>query len=105
MSPAPYASTVGAVSRYMTNPGGEHWKTVKMILRYIRGTSDVALCYRGLKFTVRGYKDSDFAGDLNKSKSTTSYVFTLVGEAVSWVSKLQIILALSTTEAKYIAAI
>ena len=39
------AQAVGAVSRYMANPGGEHWITVKRILRYIRGTSDVALCY------------------------------------------------------------
>ena len=76
-----------------------------MILRYIRGTSDVALCYGGLKFAVWGYKDSDFVGDLNKSKSTTSYVFTLAGGAINWVSKQQIVLALSTTEAKFIAAI
>lgn len=48
--------------------------------------------------------DSDFTRDLNKKKSTTKYVFTLVGGAVSWVSKLQTIVALSTTEAEYMAA-
>ena len=48
--------------------------------------------------------DSDFAGDLDKRKSTTSYVFTLAGAAVSWVSKLQTVVALSTTEAEYMAA-
>ncbi|KAH9649806.1 hypothetical protein KPL70_026120 [Citrus sinensis] len=98
------AQAVGAVNRYMANPGGEHWITVKRILRYIRGTSDVALCYGGLEFTVRGYVDSDFAGDLDKRKSTTGYVFTLAGAAVSWVSKLQTVVALSTTEAEYMAA-
>ncbi|KAH9762162.1 Integrase catalytic domain-containing protein [Citrus sinensis] len=98
------AQAVGAVSRYMANPGGEHWIAVKRILRYIRGTSDVALCYGGLEFTVRGYVDSDFAGDLDKRKSTTGYVFTLAGAAVSWISKLQTIVALSTTEAEYMAA-
>ncbi|KAH9754808.1 cysteine-rich receptor-like protein kinase 8 [Citrus sinensis] len=77
------AQAVGAVSRYMANPGGEHWITVKRILRYIRGTSDVALFYGGSEFTVRGYVNSDFAGDLNKRKSTTGYVFTLAGAAVS----------------------
>ena len=71
------AQAVGAVSRYMANPGGEHWIVVKRILRYIRGTSDVALCYRGSEFTISGYADSDFVGDLNKRKSTTGYVFTL----------------------------
>ncbi|KAH9722966.1 Integrase catalytic domain-containing protein [Citrus sinensis] len=77
------AQAVGAVSRYMANPGGEHWITVKRILRYIRGTSDVALCYGGSEFTVRGYVDSDFAGDLDKRKSTTGYVFTLAGATVA----------------------
>ena len=67
----------------MANPSGEHWKTVKRILRYIRGTLNVALCYGGSAFTVRGYVDLDFAGDLDKRKSTTGYVFTLAGGAVS----------------------
>ncbi|KAH9679836.1 hypothetical protein KPL71_026295 [Citrus sinensis] len=98
------AQAVGAVSRYMANPGGEHWIAVKRVLRYIRGTSDVALCYGGSEFTVRGYVDSDFAGDLDKRKSTTGYVFTLAGAAVSWVSKLQTVVALSTTKAEYMAA-
>ncbi|KAH9751503.1 hypothetical protein KPL71_014323 [Citrus sinensis] len=95
---------VGAVSRYMTNPGGEYWIVVKRIMRYIRGTFDVALCYGGSEFTVKGYVDSDFAGDLDKRKSTTGYVFTLAGAAVSWVSKLQTVVALSTIEAEYMAA-
>ncbi|KAH9655417.1 Integrase catalytic domain-containing protein [Citrus sinensis] len=98
------AQAVGAVSRYMANPGGEHWITVKRILRYIRGTSDVALCYGGSEFTVRGYVDSDFARDLDKRKSTIGYVFTLAGATVRWVSKLQIVVALSITEAEYMAA-
>ncbi|KAH9668902.1 Integrase catalytic domain-containing protein [Citrus sinensis] len=122
MSRVPYASTVGSlmfvmictrpdiaqavgtVSRYMANPSGEHWITVKRILRYIRGTSDVALCYVGSEFTVRGYVDSDSAGDVDKRKSNMGYVFTLAGVAVSWVSKLQTIVALSITEAEYMAA-
>ncbi|KAH9706497.1 hypothetical protein KPL70_012225 [Citrus sinensis] len=111
MSRVPYASVVGSLMFAMicTRPDiaqavGAHWITVKRILRYIRGTSDVALCYGGSEFTVRGYVDSDFAGDLDKRKSTTGYVFTLAGAAVSWVSKLQTVVALSTTEAEYMAA-
>ena len=98
------AQAVGAVSRYMADPSREHWEVVKRILRYIKGTLDVALCYGGSDFTVKGYVDSDFASDLNKRKSTSGYVFTLAGKAVSWVSKLQTIVALSTTEAKNMAA-
>ncbi|KAH9755120.1 hypothetical protein KPL71_015668 [Citrus sinensis] len=75
------AQAVGAVSRYMTNPLGEHWIAVKRILGYIKGTSDVALCYGGSEFTVKGYVDSDFAGDLDKMKSTTGYMFSLAGGA------------------------
>ena len=41
------AQVVGAASRYMANPGREHWNTIKRILRYIKGTSDAALCYGG----------------------------------------------------------
>ena len=61
----------------MANPSREHWKVVKKIMGYIRGTSDVVLYYRGSEFTVRGYVDSNFVGDLYKGKSTIGYVFTL----------------------------
>jgi len=63
------AQAVGAASRYMANPGREHWNTIKRILRYIKGTSDAVLCYGGLESTIRGYVDSDFAGDLKKKNS------------------------------------
>ncbi|KAJ6978840.1 hypothetical protein NC653_027111 [Populus alba x Populus x berolinensis] len=97
------AQAVGAASRYMANPSREHWNTIKRILRYIKGTSDAVLCYGGSKFTVRGHIDLDFAGDLEKRKSTTGYVFIIAGGAVSWVSKLQTVIALSTTKAEYMA--
>ena len=82
------AHAVRAVSRYMVNPGKEHWNVMKRILRYIKGISNVALCYGGSDFLGRGYVDSDYAGDLDKSKSTTGYVFALAGEVISWISKL-----------------
>ena len=67
----------------MTNLGKEHWSTVKRVLRYIKVTSNAVLCYGGSDFTVKGYVDSDYAGDLDKSKSTTGYVFTFARGAVS----------------------
>ncbi|GKB59914.1 hypothetical protein Tco_0916100 [Tanacetum coccineum] len=97
------AHVVGVVSRYMAEPGREHWEAVKRILRYIKGTSDVALCFGESDLNVKGYVDSDYAGDLDGSKSTTGYVFTLSGEIVSWVSKLQSIVVMSITEAEYVA--
>ncbi|GJV17358.1 hypothetical protein Tco_1362681 [Tanacetum coccineum] len=96
------AHAVGVVSRYMVEPGREHWEAVKRILRYIKGTSDVALCFGESDLIVKGYVDSDYAGDLDGSKSTIRYVFTLYGRIVSWVSKLQLVVAMSTMEAEYI---
>ena len=54
---------------------------------------------------LRGYVDSDFAGDLDKQRSLTGYIFTLFGCIVSWKAQLQLVVALSTTEAEYIATI
>ena len=95
---------VGVVSRFMANPGEEHWRAVKWVLRYLRGTSDHCISFDGHEGTVCGYVDVDYAGDLDKRRSTTGYVFTLAGGVISWMSKLQETVALSTTEAEYIAA-
>jgi len=62
------------------------------------------LCYDGTDDRLHGYVDSDFAGDVDSQKSTTDYVFTLGSGAVSWVSRLQKIVALSTMEVEYVAA-
>jgi hypothetical protein len=96
---------VGVVSRYMSNPGFNHWSAVKWILRYLAGTRDMELCYTGADIQLRGFVDSDMAGDIDGRKSTTGYVFTLGSAAISWISRLQKIVALSTTEAEYVAAV
>ena len=81
-----------AVSQYMTNLDEKHWNVVKKILRYIKGTSDAGLCYRGSYFTIRDYVDSNFTGDLDNKKSIIGCVFTFVGGAISCVSKLQTVM-------------
>ncbi|KAG8478610.1 hypothetical protein CXB51_028417 [Gossypium anomalum] len=121
MSHVPYSSAVGslmyamvcsrpdlsyavsAVSRYMANPGKEHWKAVQWILRYLRGTTDVCLQFGRTEDGVIGYVDADFAGDLDRRRSLTGYVFTIGGCAISWKATLQTTVALSTTEAEYMA--
>jgi len=95
---------VGVVSRYMANPGKEHWSAVKWVLRYLRGTSSYCITYNKSSEFVCGYVDSDFVGDLDKRRSTSGYVFTLAGGAISWMPKLQNIVTLSTTKAEYIAS-
>ena len=102
------ANAVGMVSRYMANPGKSYWEAVKLILRYLRGTSSHDLVFGGSKAMdckLVGYYDSDYAGDMDRRKSTFGYVFTLGGTAISWRSRLQTVVALSTTEAELIAAV
>ena len=77
---------------------------VKWILRYSRGTTNQALCFGGSNIALQGYVDADMASDRDNRRITTGYVFTVGGTNVSWVSKIQSVVALSTTEAEYIAA-
>jgi len=100
------SQVVSLVSRYMHDPNKGHWQAVKWILRYILGTIDMGLMFVknvSCKQLCVGYVDSDYAGDLDKRRSSTGYVFTLAGGPVSWRSTLQSTVALSTTEAEYMA--
>eukprot|EP00253_Pinus_taeda_P023270 PITA_23270 len=103
------AHAVGVLSGFMSKPGKEHWTAVKRVFRYLRGTSDYGLCYQGRPgldrvLDIHGFVDVDWAGDLDRRRSTSGYVFNLFGGAVSWMSKKQSVVALSTTEAEYLAA-
>ena len=92
------------VSRYMSRPGKQYWEAVKWILRYLRGSTNTCLCFTGESLKLQGYLDADLTGDINSRKSTTGFVFTLGGTAISWASNLQKIVALSTTKAEYVVA-
>ena len=73
---------VGLVSRYQSNPGLAHWEAVKRIFRYLRGTTDLILCYGGGNLRLKGFSDADWAGDRDERKSTSGYVFILGGGAI-----------------------
>ncbi|KAL0416721.1 UNVERIFIED_CONTAM: hypothetical protein Slati_3504000 [Sesamum latifolium] len=64
---------------YQSNPKHDHWVAVKRILRYMKGTSDLALCYHGGSLTQVGYSDADGSADRDKCKSTSGYAFLLGG--------------------------
>ncbi|RVW34206.1 Retrovirus-related Pol polyprotein from transposon TNT 1-94 [Vitis vinifera] len=98
------AYAVGVVSRFLSNPGRHHWEAVKWIMRYLRGTSKLKLTFGSGKPIFVGYTDSDMTGDVDNRRSTSGYLMTFSGGAVSWQSRLQKCVALSTTEAEYIAA-
>uniref|UniRef100_A0AAV1TK68 Uncharacterized protein n=1 Tax=Peronospora matthiolae TaxID=2874970 RepID=A0AAV1TK68_9STRA len=78
------AFSVGYVSRFMENPQEEHWVAVKRIFRYLQGTKMHGICYKpNAKIGFRGYSDADWAGDLADRKSTSGYIFMLLGAPVS----------------------
>ena len=91
------AHAVGFVTRYMNDPGKEHWMVVKWILKYLRGTTSHALCFGGSSTVLQGYVDSDMESEKDIRRSTTRYVFTMGGTTMSWISKLQKVVTLSST--------
>ncbi|KAK1607150.1 hypothetical protein QYE76_030823 [Lolium multiflorum] len=108
MNKIPYASAVGSImyamlctrpdiahavsltSRYQSDPGMEHWTAVKNILKYLKRTKDMFLCYGGdQELVVTSYTDASWNTDPDDSKSQSGYVFILNGAAVSWSSSKQ----------------
>ena len=110
MRQIPYASTVGSlmyamlctrpnicysigmVSRYQSNPRPKHWQAVKHILKNLQRTRDYILVFRSEDLIPIGYTDSAFQSDPDFRKSTSRYVFTLGGGAISWRSIKQSVL-------------
>ena len=98
--------SVGMLSQYMSNPGEEHFRGIKRVLRYLRGTTDFGLEFKAqdnMKINLHGYADADWAGDVSTRKSTTGYLFQIGNGTVSWKTRRQSIVALSSTEAEYVS--
>lgn len=85
------------------DPHIEHWTSAKRILRYLNGTKDFKLHYSKTNQPVTCYVDADWGGDTTDRKSFTGWVFIAAGGAIAWESKKQNIIALSSTEAEYVA--
>jgi hypothetical protein len=101
------AYAVGVLARFSSNPGVAHWKAVKHLFRYLKGTIDLKLTYSpdssSELFTT--FSDADHGGCKDSGRSTGGYLVKFGSGAVSWHSKLQSVVALSTTEAEFIAAV
>jgi hypothetical protein len=101
------AFAVNRLARYCANPTQAHYTAAKRILRYMKGTIDYRINYTGTAEhdpQLVGYSDADWAQDKDgKRKSTSGYVFVVCGGAVSWQSKKQSSIALSSTEAELMA--
>ena len=96
---------VNTMSQFMCEPRKVHWVAAKHILRYLQGTVDYGLDYRqGDGVRLVGYTDSDWAGCASDRKSTSGCCFGLGSAVVSWFSRKQQSVALSSAEAEYMAA-
>ncbi|KAH9649101.1 hypothetical protein KPL70_025857 [Citrus sinensis] len=99
--------SMSVVSRYMAQPGREHWRAVRWIMRYLNGSLSHGLVYgrsKGRNDGLLGFVDSDYAGDLDRRRSLTGFMFMYEGCLINWKASLQHVVALSTTEAEYTAA-
>jgi len=98
---------VSLISRFMESPKSTHWLVGKMILRYVVGIRNYGILYAfDLDFKLIGYRDSDFAGNINDMRSTSRYLFSFcsVLGAISWAPVKKSIVTLSLAEAEYVAA-
>jgi hypothetical protein len=98
------AQAVGALAHYMAAATVEHWEVALGVVRYLVGTANYGLTFGESNETLMGYCDADYTGDLDSIRSTTGYVFLMFGGAVSWSSRLQPTVAVSTVEAEYLSA-
>lgn len=96
---------VSLVSRFLNCYNKTHWNAVKRIFKYLKDTKEHGLCYsQSPQSDVTGYSDADYANDMDTRRSVTGYVFIKNGAAVTWSSQRQQTVALSTTEAEFMAA-
>lgn len=100
------AHAAGVLSRFISKWNESHWLAAKHCQRYIRGTSDLSLTFdaHSSKRVALGYVDADWGGDMDTRRSTTGYIFKVYGGTIAWKSKRQPTVALSTTEAEYMAS-
>ena len=98
------ASSVGIISRYLSNPSVEHLMTVKYILHYVKGMKDYGLTLGSpdKDLNLCGYADANWGNDVDMQKSTSGFTFLTGRGAISWCSKRQSTIALLTMKAEYI---
>ena len=98
------AFAVTKLAQFAANPSKEHLDKARYVVRYLAGTADYALVFDGASNKgLIAYTDSDYAADLIKRRSTTGYHFKLANGIISWQSRAQKTIALSATEAEYMA--
>ena len=96
------AFVVSKLSRFTSSPIYEHWKSIKRVLGYIKKTKNLGLQYLKFPVVMEGYTDASWISSVGDNKSTTGWVFTLGGGAISWKSKKQTLITHSTMEYEFV---
>lgn len=96
---------INMLSKYNSKPEMQHWLALKRVMRYLKGTQDYRLTYKQTpaETMTHGYCDADWASSGDDRRSCTGYTFLFQGGTISWNSKRQPTVALSTTEAEYMS--
>ena len=97
------AFVVGKLSRYTHNPSSDHWKAIGRIFGYLKRTKSYALSYNKFPSVLEGYCDASWITSVSDNKSTSGWIFTLGGGAISWASKKQTCITHSTMESEFLA--
>ena len=97
------AFAVSKMSRFTSNPNDEHWKAITRIFEYLLKTKNLGLHYGKFPAVLEGYTDASWISSVGDYKSTTGWIFTLAGGAISWKSKKQTCITLSTMESEFVA--
>jgi len=95
---------VNKMAQFTAGYNETHWKCAKGILRYLKGTLGFEIQFKpNNEIILKGFTDSDYAGSHHDRKSTTGFIYMLNGAPVSWNSQKQPVVAVSSTEAEYVA--
>ncbi|CAM9873969.1 unnamed protein product, partial [Choristocarpus tenellus] len=99
------ANAVRQVAKYSSNPKVTHWRAVKCILAYLNTCPSVGLSFGcfNTECELSAYTDASYAGDWNDRRSVTRGAIMFAGGAISWMSKVQRVVALSFIDSEYIA--
>ena len=89
---------VNRLSRYTSSPSIEHWKTIARVLSYLKKTKDLGLYYSGYTAVLEGHSDANWVTSVGDNKSTSGWIFTFGGGAISWASKKKTYISHSTME-------
>ena len=95
--------TFSLLAQFMENPGRTHWEVVKCVFQYLLGTKDWKLIYRKTDNGLEGFMNADRSFQ-EHCHAISGYAFLMNGGAISWSSKKQSLVTLSTAESEYVAA-